>query len=64
MPLSGLDLVVLATGMVPNAVAMPADGGEDVELPERDINPLSEIPVAGYSNGAPAKSQRPAARHL
>ena len=56
VPLSGLDLVVLATGMVPNAVAMPADGGEDVELPERDINPLSEIPVAGYSNGAPAKS--------
>jgi quinone-modifying oxidoreductase subunit QmoB len=56
VPLSGLDLVVLATGMVPNAVAMPADGGEDVPLPDRDVNPLSEIPVAGYSNGAPAKA--------
>jgi quinone-modifying oxidoreductase subunit QmoB len=55
VPLSGLDLVVLATGMVPNSVALPADG-EDVPLPDRDIDPLSQIPVAGYRNGAPAKS--------
>ncbi len=55
VPLSGLDLVVLATGMVPNAVAPHADGAEE-PLPDRDIDPLSPIPVAGYANGAPAKA--------
>jgi quinone-modifying oxidoreductase subunit QmoB len=55
VPLSGLDLVVLATGMVPNAT-IPHANGEDVPLPDRDIDPLSPIPVAGYANGAPAKS--------
>ncbi len=53
--LSGLDLVVLATGMVPNATVAIA-GAEDVPLPDRDIDPLSPIPVAGYANGAPAKA--------
>jgi quinone-modifying oxidoreductase, subunit QmoB len=53
VPLSGLDLVVLATGMVPNAV-IPHSGAEE-PLPDRDIDPLSPIPVAGYANGAPAK---------
>ncbi len=52
--LSGLDLVVLATGMVPNATVAHT-GGEDVPLPDRDIDPLSPIPVAGYRNGGPAK---------
>ena len=55
VPLSGLDLVVLATGMVPNAT-IPHANGEEVPLPDRDIDPLSPIPVAGYANGAAAKS--------
>ena len=54
VPLSGLDLVVLATGMVPNAV-VPHANGEETLLPDRDIDPLSPIPVAGYSKDAPAK---------
>jgi quinone-modifying oxidoreductase, subunit QmoB len=55
VPLSGIDLVVLATGMVPNAT-VTVSGVEDVPLPDRDIDPLSPIPVAGYCNGAPAKA--------
>ncbi len=51
VPLSGLDMVVLATGMVPNAV-LPLDSDGE-ELPEQDINPMSPIPVAGYANDAP-----------
>ncbi len=54
VPLSGLDLVVLATGMVPNATVAHT-GGEDVPLPDRDIDPLSPIPVAGYRNGGAVK---------
>ncbi len=53
--LTGLDLVVLATGMVPNATVSVA-GADDVPLPDRDIDPLSPIPVAGYANGEPAKA--------
>jgi quinone-modifying oxidoreductase subunit QmoB len=53
--LSGLDLLVLATGMVPNATVAHT-GGEEVPLPDRDIDPLSPIPVAGYCNGGPAKT--------
>ena len=51
VPLTDLDMVVLATGMVPNAV-LPLDGAEE-PLPEQDIDPMSAIPVAGYANGQP-----------
>jgi quinone-modifying oxidoreductase subunit QmoB len=60
VPMSGLDLVVLATGMVPNATNV------DTEAPEKgadqlksDIDPLSPIPVAGYAGEAPAPAERP-----
>ena len=54
VPLTGLDLIVLATGMVPNstnvdAAAVEAENGE--EQLKDDINPVSPIKVAGYSNG-------------
>ncbi|MEJ2124075.1 MAG: FAD-dependent oxidoreductase [Alphaproteobacteria bacterium] len=51
VPLAGLDMVVLATGMVPNAVLPVDDDGEP--LPECDINPMSPIPVAGYAGEQP-----------
>ena len=51
VPLSDLDMVVLATGMVPNAV-LPLNGAEE-PLPDADIDPMSPIPVAGYANGKP-----------
>ncbi len=41
VPLQGLDMVVLATGMVPNATT---DG---TILPDPDIDPFSAFPVAG-----------------
>ncbi|MBM3567235.1 MAG: FAD-dependent oxidoreductase [Alphaproteobacteria bacterium] len=53
VPMQGLDLVVLATGMVPNATEL-GDSGEAAPLPPADINPLSPIPVAGYAAEAPA----------
>lgn len=53
VPLAGLDMVVLATGMVPNAVNM-LDNVEGVDLPEPDVNLMSPIPVAGYCDGGNA----------
>jgi quinone-modifying oxidoreductase, subunit QmoB len=58
VPLAGLDMVVLATGMVPNSVNMLA-GVEGEDLPEQDINPMSPIPVAGYCNGGTAPEVKP-----
>jgi quinone-modifying oxidoreductase subunit QmoB len=49
--MEGLDLVVLAVGMVPNATNIAA-GGEQPPLPEGDINPLSPIAVAEASGAA------------
>ena len=63
VPLSGLDLVVLATGMVPNATVAHT-GGEDVPLPDRDIDPLSPIPVGRLQEWRPGKGQWPAACDL
>jgi len=55
IPMSGLDMVVLATGMVPNStnVDQPALELEDEELVmiKDDINPLAEITVSGYAEG-------------
>ncbi len=60
VPLAGLDLVVLATGMVPNAVGMMDGAEEPSPLPADDINPLSPIAVAGYAAAAvPAPSATP-----
>lgn len=61
VPLAGLDLVVLATGMVPNSAGTVGAAEEQTALPEPDIDPLSPIPVAGYAGEplAPAPAPRP-----
>jgi quinone-modifying oxidoreductase subunit QmoB len=55
VPMTGLDMVVLATGMVPNStnVDQPSADLEDAQLVmiKDDINPLGEIAVAGYAAG-------------
>jgi quinone-modifying oxidoreductase, subunit QmoB len=53
IPLMGLDMVVLATGMVPNSTNIEADAmeaGADQLAP--DINPVAPINVAGFMDGA------------
>ena len=59
VPMFGLDLVVLATGMVPNATnvdgATPETGEDQLKS---DIDPLSPIPVAGYAGAAPEAAAR------
>ncbi|MGQ0662726.1 MAG: FAD-dependent oxidoreductase [Pseudomonadota bacterium] len=54
VPMAGLDLVVLATGMVPNSTDMLASPAESQKLPAPDIDPLSPIAVAGYAGATPA----------
>ena len=65
IPMSGLDMVVLATGMVPNSTNVDQP---TIELPEdqqiyvqSDINPVAPIEVAGYAEGtqAPEPVARP-----
>jgi quinone-modifying oxidoreductase subunit QmoB len=55
VPMAGLDMIVLATGMVPNSTdpeARPAETGAD--LLRSDVNPVAPIAVAGYAfGGAP-----------
>ncbi len=54
VPMAGLDMVVLATGLVPNSTNVEAEGesgGED--LLKSDINPVAPIAVAGYTGEAP-----------
>jgi quinone-modifying oxidoreductase subunit QmoB len=58
VPLAGLDLVVLATGMVPNATGMLGGDEERSPLPADDIDPLSPIPVAGYAGAPPPAAPR------
>ena len=57
VPLQGLDMVVLATGMVPNSTNVdqpsPELDEEQTVLLKNDINPLSPFPVAGYAGDAP-----------
>ncbi len=67
VPLSGLDMIVLATGMVPNSTV---PGAAEVE-PEKsaiqlanDINPMSPIKVAGYANGDAKGPTPPVMPHL
>ncbi|HEY4773515.1 MAG TPA: FAD-dependent oxidoreductase [Xanthobacteraceae bacterium] len=52
--LAGLDLIVLATGMVPNAAGIAGAGEEPSPLPEADIDPLAPIAVAGCTGAVPA----------
>ncbi|MGO8737903.1 FAD-dependent oxidoreductase [Rhodoblastus sp.] len=55
VPLGGLDLIVLATGMVPNSTNVDAPAAADPEKDKAqltdDINPVAPISVAGYSKG-------------
>jgi quinone-modifying oxidoreductase subunit QmoB len=56
VPLGPLDMVVLATGMVPNSTdpsrpTVPIND-EQAKLARGDINPVAPIPVAGYAGGA------------
>ncbi len=51
VPLGGLDMVVLATGMVPNATT---DGSL---LGEPDINPFAPVAVAGYAEAGEAAAR-------
>jgi len=65
VPMTGLDMVVLATGMVPNSTNVDAPTQEIDELQEvyvkSDINPVAAIEVAGYAEGveAPEPVARP-----
>ncbi|MEK7246596.1 MAG: hydrogenase iron-sulfur subunit, partial [Pseudomonadota bacterium] len=53
VPMSGLDLVVLATGMVPNSTdAESATSDKGADQLKNDINPLAPIKIAGYAAGA------------
>ena len=54
VPLAGLDLIVLATGMVPNSTDVDAPAIEPEKGAEQfadDINPVAPIKVAGYADG-------------
>jgi quinone-modifying oxidoreductase subunit QmoB len=65
VPLAGLDLIVLATGMVPNSTDLEAAAQEpekSAELLKGDIDPLAPIRVAGFAGAAaPASPAVPAA---
>ncbi|HYA65066.1 MAG TPA: FAD-dependent oxidoreductase, partial [Burkholderiaceae bacterium] len=61
VPLAGLDLIVLATGMVPNSTDLDAAVVEPEKSAEQlkdDIDPLSAVRVAGYAGSEPAKPVR------
>jgi quinone-modifying oxidoreductase, subunit QmoB len=54
VPLGGLDLIVLATGMVPNSTDVDAPAIEPEKSAAQladDINPVTLFRVAGYSKG-------------
>ncbi len=65
IPMTGLDMVVLATGMVPNStnVDQPTQEIKDEQqiYVQSDINPAAPIEVAGYAEGteAPEPVARP-----
>jgi len=58
IPMSGLDMVVLATGMVPNStnVDAPTQSIDDLQevYVKSDINPVAPFAVAGYAEGTEA----------
>ncbi|MEO5335625.1 MAG: FAD-dependent oxidoreductase [Magnetospirillum sp. WYHS-4] len=60
IPLEGIDMVVLATGMVPNSTvpgsATPELPDEKLVLGKSDINPVAPFAVAGYKDGVAAPS--------
>ncbi|MBL6928993.1 MAG: FAD-dependent oxidoreductase [Rhodospirillales bacterium] len=64
VPLQGLDMVVLATGMVPNStnIDLPTrELGEDEEMPpllRSDIDTTAPITVAGYMGEEPAAVEK------
>jgi quinone-modifying oxidoreductase subunit QmoB len=59
VPLSGLDMVVLATGMVPNSTNPDGDVGEvGAEQLVGDVDPEAPIAVAGYCGDAPAAHEK------
>ncbi|HEC14503.1 MAG TPA: CoB--CoM heterodisulfide reductase iron-sulfur subunit A family protein, partial [Rhodospirillales bacterium] len=65
VPMEGLDMVVLATGMVPNSTNVETPNQEIDDLQQiyvkDDINPAAAIEVAGYAEGveAPEPVARP-----
>jgi quinone-modifying oxidoreductase subunit QmoB len=60
VPLFGLDMVVLATGMVPNATDVEAEASDKgAEQLAADIDPLAPIAVAGYAGEAPPAAAQP-----
>jgi len=61
VPMGGLDMVVLATGMVPNStnVEEPSEESENrAEQLKSDINPTAPIAIAGYVGDAPEPLSR------
>ena len=67
VPLAGLDLIVLATGMVPNSTnpeAAEVEPEKSAAQLKDDINPLSPIKVAGYRNGDGKGPTPPEMPHL
>ncbi len=59
VPLKGLDMVVLATGMVPNSTNPDAAAQEyGQEQLNADIDPEAPIKVAGYCGEAPATVEK------
>ncbi|MGO9744392.1 MAG: FAD-dependent oxidoreductase [Roseiarcus sp.] len=56
VPLAGLDLIVLATGMVPNSTNIDAPAIEPEKSAEQlrdDVNPTTLVRAAGYVKGEP-----------
>ena len=67
VPLAGLDMIVLATGMVPNSTDPDVPVVEEEKSAAQlksDINPFSAIPVAGYKAGGADGPTPPAMPHL
>ena len=58
VPLAGLDLIVLATGMVANSTDLEApvvEAEKSAELLKGDISPVTPVRVAGYAGQAQAQ---------
>ncbi len=61
VPLNGLDMIVLATGMVPNSTNPDTEAAEE-EMNKfliSDINPAAGVSVAGYTGDTPDPVKRP-----
>jgi quinone-modifying oxidoreductase subunit QmoB len=65
VPLAGLDLIVLATGMVPNSTDPDAPALEPEKSAEQlkaDVDPLVPMRVAGYAGGGTPAASTPRAQ--